>query len=817
MKNKDAVNKLIVHIEISAIMVLFVKMVTVVETQEKKLEISKWLDDENLIGKLIELLKSSEKEEKHDNVSQLLCEVIKIGRDSISQYTEIEDPLLITLEKKETMQSLVGMMLEDQDGENSDSSIMAGVATFQSMMEITRPVIEGMEEIITPTDLERIANGIHSTLEVLSEHMDSFYKILSQPNTKTSALEMTYGTLQPPLGKVRLGIASLVCTSISTNTKIVNDAIAQTQLLSCLLDLFGRYEWNNFLHTCVQNCIIAILNTEADATPAQQQNHDGQDTEESTQPPPPVDNLLKHMFTDCNLVSWCVTLWKSNILSESAGPNGRKGYMGHLTNIMNEIVNAKERGPNHDHIISMFNELPEETREGWNEVVSNTLAETNERNKCQPLFPQGYADSESDSEPLDPGQRTNISLYDGTLQQAFENYQVQPMTNEFLESFGYDEAIVDDTEHLKNPFDDVGNIDFSINANEESENEKLFENICEQKIKPFDDSDEDDEEEDLWEEKQLTFNANSEPRTNKNEIRSDSDSSEEEQNTAVDEDEDESSVVTWSSSTANQNKKQQDADDVMDIDNDNSNDGKGMWTADFSHMDVQGTDSNGSSNWAAANATSTPTSVLSSSGDNFADFTDISNFGISGEGEGEGEGNDAPVAMETDGTTKPSIYEVKMDEDTADASTETKSTSPSEKTSSPITTQQQEEPSSQSSPEQEESEKMKTDEETPSAVETPAALISEGGNQQKEDSVTPSTSTDNIETTSSLPQANASQSDDLSPKGDNTENRSSPTPENPSSSSSKNDGDNKKSEETKIESSSSNETTKKDENSDPMT
>ena len=33
--------------------------------------------------------------------------------------------------------------------------------------------------------------------------------------------------------------------------------------------------------------------------------------------------------------------------------------------------------------------------------------------------------------------------------QAFENYQVQPMTNEFLESFGYDEAIVDDTEHLK--------------------------------------------------------------------------------------------------------------------------------------------------------------------------------------------------------------------------------------------------------------------------------------------------------------------------------------------------------------------------------
>jgi len=33
--------------------------------------------------------------------------------------------------------------------------------------------------------------------------------------------------------------------------------------------------------------------------------------------------------------------------------------------------------------------------------------------------------------------------------QAFENYQVQPMTNEFIESFGYDEANVDETENLK--------------------------------------------------------------------------------------------------------------------------------------------------------------------------------------------------------------------------------------------------------------------------------------------------------------------------------------------------------------------------------
>ena len=35
--------------------------------------------------------------------------------------------------------------------------------------------------------------------------------------------------------------------------------------------------------------------------------------------------------------------------------NGRKGYMGHLTVIMNEIVNAKEKGSNHEIVMSMFN------------------------------------------------------------------------------------------------------------------------------------------------------------------------------------------------------------------------------------------------------------------------------------------------------------------------------------------------------------------------------------------------------------------------------------------------------------------------------
>merc|ERR1719447_270586 len=98
------------------------------------------------------------------------------------------------------------------------------------------------------------------------------------------------------------------------------------------------------------------------------------------------------------------------------------------------------------------------------------------------------------------------------------------MSNEFIESFGYDENSMQENENIKNPFDEVGKIDFTINANEESENEKLYNNICEQKIRPFDDSSDSDEE-DMWEEKELTFTHPSQPRESSNPIRSDSDSS----------------------------------------------------------------------------------------------------------------------------------------------------------------------------------------------------------------------------------------------------------------------------------------------------
>lgn len=48
-------------------------------------------------------------------------------------------------------------------------------------------------------------------------------------------METTYGTLDPPLGKVRLYVAALIATAVSANTKTINSAIAETGTIGVLL------------------------------------------------------------------------------------------------------------------------------------------------------------------------------------------------------------------------------------------------------------------------------------------------------------------------------------------------------------------------------------------------------------------------------------------------------------------------------------------------------------------------------------------------------------------------------------------------------
>lgn len=60
-------------------------------------------------------------------------------------------------------------------------------------------------------------------------------------------METTFGTLDPPLGKVRLNIAGLVTAAIATNTKIINEELAKTEIIQTLLVRFLKRKIIYFL------------------------------------------------------------------------------------------------------------------------------------------------------------------------------------------------------------------------------------------------------------------------------------------------------------------------------------------------------------------------------------------------------------------------------------------------------------------------------------------------------------------------------------------------------------------------------------------
>ncbi|XP_072598390.1 serine/threonine-protein phosphatase 6 regulatory subunit 2 isoform X15 [Vulpes vulpes] len=172
------------------------------------------------------------------------------------------------------------------------------------------------------------------------------------------------------------------------------------------------------------------------------------------------------LFQKCCLVQRILEAWEANDHAQAAG-GMRRGNMGHLTRIANAVVQNLERGPMQTHISEVIRGLPADCRGRWENFVEETLAETNRRN---------------------------------AVDLAFSEYQVQQMTATFVDQFGFnDEEFADQDDSVNAPFDRIAEINFSIDADEDSPSAALFEACCSDHIQPFDD----DEEDDIWEDKEM--------------------------------------------------------------------------------------------------------------------------------------------------------------------------------------------------------------------------------------------------------------------------------------------------------------------------
>jgi len=127
-------------------------------------------------------------------------------------------------------------------------------------------------------------------------------------------------------------------------------------VIPCYIDLFFKYQWNNFLHSLVHDMIVKIFSAEFEQE----------------------KDLILTILKDARLTEQIVENAKQNEVEIVEKRAIRRGYMGHLILISNHLVKFSEL-PDLPAEISKYFEA-----ESWKEYVNTILEDTNQ-NDNKPL------------------------------------------------------------------------------------------------------------------------------------------------------------------------------------------------------------------------------------------------------------------------------------------------------------------------------------------------------------------------------------------------------------------------------------------------
>uniref|UniRef100_A0A8C1KW80 Protein phosphatase 6, regulatory subunit 2a n=1 Tax=Cyprinus carpio TaxID=7962 RepID=A0A8C1KW80_CYPCA len=503
-KKHNFISLVLNHIDASAMMDLLLRLISCVEPALLRMEVLNWLNEERLIQRLTELMHTGRDEERQSNASQTLCDIIRLSRDQANQLSEVTepDPLLTVLESQENVSELLKNMFE---GERTEASVVNGTQVLLTLLESRRSGLEGLMDLYSQ-GFERSYTVNSSILRAIEPHLKDFQQLLLNPPTR-SAILTTVGVLEQPLGSARLHVARLVASLLQTCDLSICQEICRLNTMDLLLDLFFKYTWNNFLHLQVELCVASILNhsahsdhqnpglqnhEERPATGTGSQVNEGTPGQNSTSDP--ANTPIQDLFQHCRLVQRILDAWEENDKIQAEGGR-RRGNMGHLTRIANTVVQNLEKGL--IIITCISTELPEDCRGRWEGFVGETLRETNRRNTVDLVSTHNLHSSSEDDDMESPFPN------DLSIQQAFSDYQIQQMTANFVDQFGFnDEEFSEHDENINAAFDRIAEINFNIDADDHSANAAAFEACCKERIQQFDDC---EEEEDIWDEKEINY------------------------------------------------------------------------------------------------------------------------------------------------------------------------------------------------------------------------------------------------------------------------------------------------------------------------
>ncbi|KAJ8919864.1 hypothetical protein NQ315_006393 [Exocentrus adspersus] len=489
LKAKDTfISLLLKHLGTSAIMDLMLKLMTQVEGVEMRQNILNWLDSQRIMQSLVSLLDPKIDKERHYNVAQLLCDFIRIARDTQRNSTERADPdpLLNSLESTETVTLLLDNALKE---ERSESAVVGGIQVLLALLDVYQSSIPkfNSQNIYNSTineeasDIEQKQKIIFNTTQAICARMKDFHNILLHPpnvqyilianqvqkllipSFQMPIIVTTFGELNPPLGNTRLQVTKLLATVIAANNEELLTEMESTGTFTVLLDLFFKYPWNNFLHTQIENCFVSALKT-----------HTSDEIDDT-------NALTKHLLVDCKFIERILGAWKENDEQQAQGTGIRQGYMGHLISIVNKVVDLCSSTSLGQYL---KDRLPD-VANALNEFKDTTL---NEVNKIQETLLGGVHPISIENN--DDYGEIPFPQSSALQQQMFSQYQMQNLTSQYIDGYsGFNDDAFNDGDDTLQTIDHRTDMNFDLSEGDLVQQHELFKQVCAQNINTLDDAD----------------------------------------------------------------------------------------------------------------------------------------------------------------------------------------------------------------------------------------------------------------------------------------------------------------------------------------
>lgn len=373
LKSKgDFVELAVQHVGTSAIMDLILRLICNVEEDEIRQSVHQWLNESQLIERIVDRLSPEADPEEHSSADNILCEISTSCRDANNDAHPQSNPLLLTLESEETINKLLDLLLHEERNESSLSHVINILLTLLAARTQQQMQQQGSQQSasIESSNSDSCEGKRNAVARTIAKRLPSLHNILLHPPKKGLILT-AYGEEVEPLGSTRLQVVTLVAALVAANDPIVHNALYELNTVEYLLDLFFKFMLNNFLHTQVEQCLTAIL-TKAPIASSPQGETD--------------HLLLTQLFTECRIIERVISAYEDPSEPQDCKQiHNIKGYMGHLRQLANTIVQQAEFGPNEHRIKRLIQDLPADKATQWDDFVSNALAEVNRINEITPL------------------------------------------------------------------------------------------------------------------------------------------------------------------------------------------------------------------------------------------------------------------------------------------------------------------------------------------------------------------------------------------------------------------------------------------------